>query len=367
MSTISAHQFFETAKRLSISSGMLTKSEAEKCFLPHNFVPLGADGSTRKFWRLENKSSPVIFPPILIIAPGKTSETELAEARAAWKIGCHLKKNGVAVPEQYGWDSEYGVLLVEDLGDIRFHEFILDNRKDKKTVNTEDVAIVDMYKTVLDGLVTMQIQGGKGFIKSWCWDSACYDKTLMIERESHYFLDAFWAKYLSQETPQGLVEEFDEIASRAAKAPITFFLHRDFQSRNIMLKETKSWFIDFQGGRMGPLGYDVASLLIDPYSTLSLEVQELLLDYYIGLLEKSEKIATQEFYTQYNYLALQRNLQILGAFAFLTMVRKKKFFARYIVPAIDSISTRLEQHYFRDFTVLRKTIGNSRKLLGISS
>ena len=101
------------------------KAEAEALVTSDQCSKIDSDGSTRKFWRLTKNGGPFC----LIAAPAGTSPTELAESRSAWKIGRHLFQQGVPVPELYGWDSSTGVLLFEDLGDIRLHDIVVKKNK----------------------------------------------------------------------------------------------------------------------------------------------------------------------------------------------------------------------------------------------
>ncbi|HID70579.1 MAG TPA: hypothetical protein EYP35_09035, partial [Desulfobacterales bacterium] len=199
------------------------------------------------------------------------------------------------------------------------------------------------------------IRGAEGFDAAWCWDTPCYDKKLMLERESGYFLRAFWKGLLGREEPSGLQEEFVLLAEKAATIPAGFFLHRDFQSRNIMIHREEPCFIDFQGGRPGPLAYDLASLLIDPYVALSDEFQIELLETYLDELERLTEVDRRKFIEEYLLLALHRNLQIVGAFAFLSTERKKVFFSQFIKPALVSLNKLLNCELFLDMRVLRKT------------
>ena len=112
----------------------------------------------------------------------------------------------------------------------------------------------------------------------------------MIARESRYFLRSFWQEMCGREVPDGIDDEFQEIASQAAGNGPDVFLHRDFQSRNIMIKDGAVRFIDYQGGRLGPPGYDLASLLIDPYMGLSAEFQEEMLHYYLDVLSLQQSV-----------------------------------------------------------------------------
>jgi N-acetylmuramate 1-kinase len=312
-------------------------------------TPLTGDGSSRKFWRITQGDKGLC----LAVAPPSRDTQGMAEARAARAIGLHLLQRKVRVPEQYGWSEEYGILLFEDLGDCKLHDYVL-KKQDKER---EAVAAVrSMYKKVVENLAVMQVRGAEGFDPAWCWDTPRYDRTLMLERESGYFLGAFWQDLLGREEPSGLHEEFVALAVRAAMVPGDYFLHRDFQSRNIMLHQGEACFIDFQGGRLGPLGYDLASLLIDPYVSLSMGLQHELLELYLDKLEGFTAVDRGKFKEEYLLLALQRNLQIVGAFAFLSKQRKKVFFRQFLQPALGSLNILLDCELFSDMPVLRETV-----------
>jgi aminoglycoside/choline kinase family phosphotransferase len=326
----------------------------------HNLTvtPLTGDGSSRKFWRIAQDDKGLC----LAVAPSSTDVKDMAEARAARAIGLHLLQRKVPVPEQYGWSEEYGILLFEDLGDCKLHDYVLTEQK--KGENTGSGGIRSMYGKVVADLAMMQVLGAKGFDLDWCWDTARYDRALMLERESGYFLRAFWQNLLGKEEPSGLQEEFAALADRAAMIPADYFLHRDFQSRNIMLHQGETRFIDFQGGRLGPLGYDLASLLIDPYVSLSEALQDELLELYLDTVEGMISVDRGMFKEEYLFLALQRNLQIVGAFAFLSKQRKKVFFRQFLQPALSSLSILMGRELFSDMEVLRETVRSAVAELG---
>ncbi len=309
---------------------------------------LTGDGSSRKFWRIMEGDRRLC----LAVAPPSLDTRDLAESKAARTIGLHLLKQGIRVPEQYGWDKENGIILFEDFGDDKLHEKVIREQK------TDDwIARIRLcYTAVVENLAVMQVRGGKDFDTKWCWDTSLYDKTLMLERESNYFLRAFWRDYLGNKEPSGLQEEFVELADKASRIPATFFLHRDFQSRNIMLLNDEPCFIDFQGGRLGPLAYDVASLLIDPYVALPFDFQEELLGVYLNKLEELMDVDRRKFVEEYLLLALQRNLQIVGAFSFLTQRRGKVFFEQFLRPAVESLNVLLDCEIFSEMVVLKQTV-----------
>lgn len=327
-------EILERGRALLDQGGLLQGSLASSC------KRMQSDGSTRRFWRLRLDAE----RGVVVVAPSGTTPAELAESRAAWKIGSHLHQQGIAVPELFGWDEESGTLCCEDLGDVRLHQLVVASSIETKAC---------WYRQALRDLVALQMDGAAGFDPSWCWDTPRYERSLMLERESGYFLRAFWQGLLGCETPEGIMEEFTAIADRAASAGSGFFLHRDCQSRNLMVQGERLCFIDFQGGRLGPLGYDLASLLLDPYAGLPSSLQEELLAEYLDLVEARLPGAGGEVAASYPYLALQRNLQIVGAFAFLWKERGKLFFSGYLRPALLTLEQRLAIPAVHDFPVLR--------------
>jgi len=358
MDAFSDGEILRCAGTMLAACGMLSSAETAKLLTEGSCTRLSSDGSTRRFWRLQRAGRNLC----IIAAPSGSSKVELAEAKAAWHIGKHLSARGVPVPEVFGWDEERGILLFEDLGDLRLYDVVAG--KDSLPIPDAD-CVLSYYRQTLEQLAAMQVLGAGGFDPVWCYDGSRYDVSLMLERESGYFLRAFWQGFLQQEECVGVAEEFRHLAERAGEAPTDFFLHRDFQSRNIMIAGGRVRFIDFQAGRFGPLAYDVASLLIDPYVTLAEGMQEELLGYYLGVLAVSRPGAEKDFLKLYPLLAVQRNLQIVAAFAFLSKVRGKVFFSDFIGPALTSLRSRLAEGSFTEYHHLRGLVDRSLKLLSV--
>lgn len=332
---------------------MLTDILAKEGLTPAGVEPswqwLAADGSTRRFARIHLKDG----RGYIMVAPDQAGPTELAEARSAALIGTHLATQGAPVPAIYGYDADSGLLCCEDLGDTQLYNLASATNFDQP----DDVArLRTLYRQTLTALVAMQLKGRIGFSADWCWDTPSYSRQLMLERESGYFLRAFWQGLLAAPEPPGLATEFAQLATMAASAPATFFLHRDFQSRNIMVQEGRIRFIDYQAGRLGPLGYDLASLLIDPYVQLPPALQDEFYHFYLDELSAAMPINRAEFARHYHCLALQRNLQILGAFAFLSTNRGKTFFANFIPPALNSLATLLANQTHLHLPILTASI-----------
>jgi len=311
-------------------------------------TPLSGDGSSRLFFAIASGTSSYFC----ILPNTSDSKKGMAEANAARNIGLHLKKRGIQVPEIHGFDPDSGLIVFENLGRTLLYDYVL--KKKQESGGIFDQELIDIYKKIVENLLYMQISGSVRFDRKWCWDTQRYDKKLMLEKESGYFMQAFCTDFLAiKKYPAGLEDEFKKLAGRAARQPSVYFLHRDFQSRNLMVHGGEFKVIDFQGARLGPLGYDLASLLIDPYVGLPEELQQELLDHYLEHLCKYG-LDDQAFLKGYPNLALQRNLQILGAFAFLGFRQQKKFFRQFIKPAAKSLHRMLARDEAKDYPQLRK-------------
>jgi N-acetylmuramate 1-kinase len=343
MTELKREEIPEQLAGLLYKSGLISQKETDAFLQVMNIQRLHGDGSSRRFFRVDLKGKSLC----LAVAPATAEGNDIAEARAAAMIGLHLRDRGVPVPAIHGWQEESGLILFEDLGDTRLHDLAGQGSENN---------LRPWYRQIIEQLVPMQLAGARGFNTGWCWDSPRYDQELMIARESRYFLQSFWKDMCGREVPNGIIDEFQEIALQAAGNGPDVFLHRDFQSRNIMIKDGAVRFIDYQGGRLGPPGYDLASLLIDPYMGLSTEFQEEMLHYYLDVLSQQQSLDQPAFRRQYTFLALQRNLQILGAFSFLSRIRKKEFFAQYILPSLHMLHHRLTEPVFATFPVLRQMV-----------
>jgi N-acetylmuramate 1-kinase len=304
--------------------------------------PLAADGSDRQFYRLKraDTSHICLYHPC---PPGDA----VTENDSYYYIGRHLREQGAPVPEIFTYCREEGWFLLEDLGDISLQEHY---RR-----QTDPEAQQLLYLKALEVLVHLQVLGTPGFAPDWCFDTPYYDANLVRQRECRYFMEAFVRGYLGLETTaEQLKEDFELLLERALHPPQKFFLHRDFQSRNLMVHQNRLWLIDFQGARLGPPQYDLASLLLDPYVNLPLTFQEGLVTAFLSVLQEHQKIDPAVWRQQYNYVALCRNLQILGAYGFLSHQKGKNFFRQFIPIACQSLAYRLELLPPGDFPNLRR-------------
>jgi len=312
-----------------------------------SFQKITADGSQRLFYRITFAD----LHTMVAIIPADQSRTALAEALSSFTIGRHLAAQGVPVPQMYAHDSRSGVVLCEDGGDTLLAAWVADHRRRPE-------AIKKMYRRILSILASMQVKGINGWQDSFAYDTQRYDRSIMIKRESLYFSRAFAGDFLNIAVPQAVNDEFIYLAEQCLAEDACFFLHRDFQSRNILIgQQHEPLVIDFQAGRRGPPGYDLASLLRDPYVGLSEELQKEFVAYYLEVMSlTTQNFDEKNFLRGYFFLALQRNMQILGAFAYLSMVRKKKRFLQYIEPAVCSLVVLMNDPAAQRFPHLQKLV-----------
>ena len=295
-----------------------------------SFDPLPGDGSHRVFWRVSAQVSGKSF--IAMANPPKTAARE-RENNAYVMIAHHLQQKGLPLPVIHQYDLAEGWFIMEDLGSVNLQDVVLSGKDP-----------VPLYQRVLGHLFNLQLRGQKGFLPAWCAQTECYDRTVMQKYEAHYFRDSFLKGLLGHKGPwPGIETAFDHLAEMASRADGQFFMHRDFQSRNIMVDGEKIGIIDWQGGRLGPLAYDLASLLIDPYVLLSDLQKQQIYDAYVARIKDHNPAWAGPFERDYPYLAIQRNLQILGAFSFLSKVMKKNRFEAYIPHALKTLESLIDQ------------------------
>ncbi len=316
---------------------------------PVTRVLLAGDGSDRKWYRITSAGRSLIMADHGITAGSETSEID-----AFVNIGSHLLKTGVPVPEIYFSDRFSGIAYMADLGDIHLQSAVLARHRPEQ--------VIDLYKQVIDHLAHMSLAGADGFDPDWPYQTPRYDRELILERECRYFVEALLNQYLGIGLSYEAMEsEFEWIAANLLENAVSGFMHRDLQSRNIMVKDGRIGFIDFQGGRLGPVQYDLAALLCDPYVHLSPSIKERLLEYALSAFKKQARLDAEKFIKGYRFCAVTRLLQALGAFGFLAGRKKKAFFADYIPIALETLTAQLQHLDSRHIKKLQNTVSEARK------
>lgn len=308
---------------------------------------LAGDGSDKLFWRVGCDDQAWVAVSGQNLSPRRRPEN-----RSLDLIGRHLAACGVPTAEIIASRPDEGLFLIGDLGDVSLRQAALeaDNRRR-----------LELYQAAVDLLVGIHKLAGDGFDPAWTCQTERYDRDMILKYETGYFLDVFVGGHMARPEwrtldalPADMAAELRDLAERAAAAGPVSFIHRDYQSNNIHVLDERLHIIDYQGGRLGPVGYDLASLLIDPYVGLSEEMQiGLISRYMIKAMEAGLEIGPR-FTTDYDLLAFHRNMQMLAAFSYLTRVKKRPSFGRYLVPAWQSLAARLSRPVFRDYPAVRE-------------
>jgi aminoglycoside/choline kinase family phosphotransferase/dTDP-glucose pyrophosphorylase len=321
------------------------------------------DGSGRQWYRViaeeylpgkvyseaYGEQSEVPLRKLIMVDHGIRAQSATSEVDSFIAIGRHLYNREISVPRIYLYDNFSGMVFLEDLGDVKLQKLVL-NTKDP-----EKVALY--YKTVIDVLIKMSTSGTEGFDISWTYQTPYYSKDLILEKECRYFVDAFLRGYFGMDYSfEDFKDEFELLAEKTLKFPVNGFMHRDLQSRNIMFKDNKFYIIDFQGGRIGPVQYDLASLLIDPYVDLPYQLRAQLVDYCIKGFAKFLQINEEQFRYCFRYCSLTRNLQILGAFGNLIRVSGKTYFEQYIPAAVKTLKYNLSAFEDAEFPGIKAVV-----------
>ena len=284
-------------------------------------------GSGRKIIRLANER---------VSAVGVLYDV-LEENVAFLEFSRYFHQHGLPVPEIYNEDLTQGAYLEEDLGDTSLFEFLSEHRDGEVVAPVA----VEAYRKVVALLPRFQVEAGRGLNYEVCHPRANFDRqsiTWDLNYFKYYFLRLVGVPY----NEQALENDFRRLTKFLLSAPRDFFLYRDFQSRNVMLRDGDPFFLDYQGGRKGALQYDVASLLYDAKADLPPELRRQLLDYYLESLSRYVHIEREAFMHHYYAFVYVRIMQALGAYGFRGFYERKSHFLQSVPYALKNLRWLLQ-------------------------
>ena len=286
---------------------------------PDSIKLLPQSGSSRKYYRVksENKNALVVI------------NNDYKENVAFIEFSKTFKDTNVNVPDIYYTNLDNNLYIIEDLGNTTLYSLI---EKEGKITNE----IKSLYERIISELPKIQVESGKKINYDLCYPRNKFDKQ-SIQWDLNYFKYFFLKLAKIDFDEQELENDFETFINYLLETDTNNFLFRDFQSRNIIIKDDKVYFIDYQGGRKGALQYDIASLLFDAKAKLSNKLREELLDYYITQLNKITKINKDDFKNKYYGYVLIRILQAMGAYGYRGYFEQKTHFLTSIPPAIENL------------------------------
>lgn len=282
-----------------------------------------ASGSSRIYYRIFTEKGTFIA----------TYNSNIEENTAFLDFSKHFSKNNLPVPEIISVNDEKDCYIQSDLGDISLFNYVQSCVKN----NSYDNITIDLYKQAISNLVDFQIKGNKDLDYSVAFPAPSFDRNSVID-DLNYF--KYYFLKVNDEinfNESRLNADFQNIADFIMEAPADFFMYRDFQSRNIMIKDNQTFFIDYQGGRKGPLQYDIISLLYQVKAQLPNVLRDDMLSHYKKELSKYVNIEEIGFDKYYNAFILLRLLQVLGAYGFRGLIQKKQHFIESIPYALNEL------------------------------
>lgn len=295
-------------------------------------IPLPQAGSYRQYYRLTGQMKHAIG----VFSPDKS------ETRAFVEFTHHFRQVGLNVPTIYTSNLHKDCYLISDLGDVSLLDHLEKNRVD----GLPSAETYDLYKMAIAELPRFQVDSYKGFDFSVCYPSGEFDGRSM-RWDLNYFKYYFLRLLKIQFNEAALEDDFDRLIVYLLQSGNQYFMYRDFQARNIMIHEGKPWFIDYQGGRRGPLQYDLASLLFQVKASLPYTFREEMLYLYLENLKKYISINETKFVDDYYGFVLIRLLQVMGAYGFRGYFERRAHFLQSIPYAIGNLRWLLENVKFR--------------------
>jgi len=290
---------------------------------------LPLSGSNRHYFRLTGERNLI-----------GVSGTSVDENSAFIYMAGHFRKKGLPVPEVYCYSDDKLFYLQEDLGDTLLFNAI---EKGRASSIFDEGERRLLHKTI-SLLPSIQVVGAEGFEFSRCYPQPEFDSRSILW-DLNYFKYCFLKSTGVDFLENRLEDDFQQLCNVLLQDRSETFLYRDFQSRNVMIKDGEPYFIDFQGGRKGPVYYDVASFLWQAKAKYPKELKDELLNSYIKSLRTHIQVDEADFRSQLRHFVLFRILQVLGAYGFRGYFEKKPHFIQSVPFAIDNLRDLLVEDY----------------------
>lgn len=296
----------------------------------YQVVELPSSGSNRRYFRVSFESGSLIG----------ASGTSVEENKAFLYLANHFKKAGLPVPEVYKVSDDYSIYLQEDLGDLLLFDAIEKGRKSSVFTPEE----TNLLTQTIALLPEIQYKGAEMLDFSYCYPQPTFNKRSVLW-DLNYFKYCFLKPSGLDFQENQLEDDFVKMCDVLLESESNTFLYRDFQSRNVMIKDGKPYFIDFQGGRKGPIFYDVASFLWQAKAAYPAELKNHLLDVYMDSLSQFTSFDKEKFLKQLRHFILFRILQVLGAYGYRGYFEKKPHFMQSVPFAIKNLYELLGERF----------------------
>ena len=286
---------------------------------------IAGGGSNREYYRITEASGHTLIGSI---------GTSIEENNTFIYLSRHFTEKGLPVPRILAVSKDGMAYLQSDLGNATLYDALKSGRENPEGYGADDIRLLEKAIRLLPQI---QVLGAKGLDFK-----QCYPQEDMNEQNVMFDLNYFkycFLKTTSLDFNESKLEEsFSQLARDLGNSDKPYFLYRDFQARNVMIDEDENlYLIDFQGGRRGPLQYDLVSFLWQASSHFNTELRQHLIDEYLSALKELENVDEQAFRNSIPQWVLFRTLQVLGAYGFRGKYEQKKYFLDSIPAAIDNL------------------------------
>ena len=287
---------------------------------------LPTSGSHRRYFRLKGGNISIVG----VIG------TSLEENRAFVAISKHFKEKGLNVPTVLAVSEDGMSYIQEDLGEKMLFDLIAQGR-DSGFYNSYES---NLLCRTIEQLPKIQFKGAEGLDWNVCYPQKEFDAR-MVDFDLNYFKYCF-LKATGLEFNEGrLQDDFERLKAELLKDSDNTFLYRDFQARNVIIRDGEPYFIDYQGGRRGPIYYDVASFIWQARARYPDELKEELIRTYLRSLRSFLPVDEDHFRERLRLFVLFRTLQVLGAYGFRGYFEKKPHFLASVPFALDNLRSLL--------------------------
>lgn len=296
---------------------------------PEQINPLPHSGSDRHYYRILGRNSSAIA----------AYNPHQKENRVFFEMTRFFLSERIAVPKIYQKNDSETLYLLEDLGDTTLFSVIA-----SKIESPENLPEIRTYlKQAIRELARIQVVAGRKMDFSICHPYSTFDASSVLF-DLEYFRNHFLERQAFSYNKLRLKKDFQYLTNFIGEVENQYFMYRDFQSRNIMVNDGKLYFIDYQGGRKGPLQYDLASLLFQARARLPQHLREEMLNYYIQIVRMLTPIDIEEFLNYYYAITLIRVLQTLGAYGLRGLSQGREHFIQSIPYALKNLHVISEKN-----------------------
>ena len=313
---------------------------------PVSVDPVSASASNRRYYRMASPAGTCIG------AVG----TDRQENEAFVAISLHFRSKGIPVPEVFAVSEDGMSYLQEDLGD----EVLLDRLVRARRTGEGMAEVDELLCSAMALLPKIQFEGASGFDFSVCYPQPAFDRR-MVMFDLNYFKYCFLKATGLEFNEMRLQDDFEKLADDLLADDTDTFMYRDFNARNVMVRGGEPCFIDFQGGRRGPVYYDVASFVYHARAGYTDGQREKMLEAYLEALSEYMPVDRKVFFSRLRLFVLFRLLQVLGAYGFRGWTEHKAAFMTSIPAALDEL-VRLLEEPFEEYPYLVETLGRMAAL-----